>query len=637
MKKTLYIILSAFALAAFSSCDSFLDRQEDETLTFEKIWQQRSYTRRYFLNCWGYLPDDSQIFYTPNVVIGASDEASMTWNWSFRYLNFGSWNASNLPDSKFNKYYEGIRDCNIFLQNGLKVLDNDDSAVESEVKLWMASARWARAYLYFLLMRDYGPVFLVGDEPMDFTASTEELQKPRNTWDECVKYVTDEMTAIAQSGDLPDTQTDNNLGLPTRGACLAVISRLKLYSARDLFNGNTMYRNLKQYPDGTGPNLFPQTYDANKWAEAAEAAKAVIDLGLYKLYKDKDDPDDPYLNYYGITQEIWNEEIIFSGGGYQSRWSLGVHTAPAGLTTGTAYGGWGPTQQQVDAYAMANGRYPITGYDKNGVPQVDSKSGYPSADREFDMSDFDNPFLLALCNDNELATENASCKSSPRMYKDREPRFYVSVYWPGTNWMHGTLFHKASFATNAVGHTSHDYPKCGYLVNRFYDHTQDSYQGAWGNVTFPTFRLAEMYLNYIEAVLECEKNNVSSLAVDHSKAMDLWAELRARSGMAPITEAYPDATVEDLIDLVRRERRVELSQEGHRYYDTRTWKIATETDNGPMYGLDVSVTASGTTVPAEMWKRTVFETRVFKPQHYLYPFLQRELDRNKILTQNYGW
>ena len=31
------------------------------------------------------------------------------------------------------------------------------------------------------------------------------------------------------------------------------------------------------------------------------------------------------------------------------------------------------------------------------------------------------------------------------------------------------------------------------------------------------------------------------------------------------------------------------------------------------------------------------ETRVFKSNHYLYPFSQRELDRNKILTQNYGW
>ena len=631
MKKTLYILLALVAFTAVS-CDSFLDRQEDEQLTFEKIWKQRSYTRQYFLNCWGYLPNDAAIFYTPNVVIGASEEASMTWNWSFRNLNFGSWNASNLPDSKFNNYYQGIRDCNIFMQNAERVLDNDDSAVKDEVLLWKASARWARAYMYFFLMRDYGPVFLVGDEPMDFTATTQELQRPRNTWDECVAYVESEMKELANGGDLPGTQAANNLGLPTRGACLAVISRLKLYSARDLFNGNTTYRNLKQYPDGTGPNLFPQEYDAQKWVEAAQAAKAVIDLGTYSLYKDKDHPENPYLNYYGVTQEPWNDEIIFAGGGYQSRWYLGVHTAPAGLATGTAYGGWGPTQQQVDAYAMASGRYPITGYDRNGSPIVDSKSGYPAADREFDLTSVENPFLIAL-----EATSAQATSSSPKMYLNREPRFYVNVYWPGSNWMHGTQFHAASFATNAIGHQSHDYPKSGYLVNRFYDHTQDSYQGAWGNVTFPTFRLAEIYLNYIEAVLECEKYGVTGLSVDYKEALRLWDQLRERSGMAPITEVYPEANIDELIELVRKERRVELSQEGHRYYDTRTWKIATTTDNGPMYGLDVTVTASGSTVPPEMWKRSVFEERVFKPQHYLYPFLQRELDRNKVLTQNYGW
>ena len=121
--------------------------------------------------------------------------------------------------------------------------------------------------------------------------------------------------------------------------------------------------------------------------------------------------------------------------------------------------------------------------------------------------------------------------------------------------------------------------------------------------------------------------------------MQLWDELRARSGMAPIMEIYPDASTDYLIGYVRRERQIELAQEGHRYFDTPTWMIATDVCNGPVYGLDVNVTGNinGTEVPAEMWKRKVVETRVFRNQHYLYPFLQRELDRNKVLTQNYGW
>ena len=65
--------------------------------------------------------------------------------------------------------------------------------------------------------------------------------------------------------------------------------------------------------------------------------------------------------------------------------------------------------------------------------------------------------------------------------------------------------------------------------------------------------------------------------------------------------------------------------------------IATQTDGGPMYGMNVSTPGQGNKTPNEFWQRTVFETRVFKNNHYLYPFSQRELDRNKLLTQNYGW
>ncbi len=620
LKKIVAIVLLCSAGA--TSCDSFLDRQEDETMTFEKIWQQRSTTLQYFFNVMGYLPNDSQIFYyRPDC--GASDEGTCCWAWNaYQLINYGSWNASNLPHDNFNKYYQAIRDCNIFLKNVMSC--SDPVVTQEDLTLWYNCARWARAYYYFLLMRDFGPVFLVGDEPMDFTASATELARPRNTWEECVNYVVSEMEWCAAR--LTDTYNSSYMGLPTRGAALAVISRLKLYSARPLFNGNSLYRRVLN-PDGTP--LFPESADPQKWVEAAKAAKAVIDMGLYSLYRSSD--DNPYMNYYGITQEEWNDEIIFCGGGYQSRYILGVHTAPGLGVGGTAYGGWGPTQQQVDAYAMANGRYPVTGYESDGSPVIDSGSGYPAD--EFAKETFNNPFMTALG-----APVGSSQGSWPVMYKDREPRFYVSVFWGDSQWKYGGNYKLCSFAQGANGHLSHDYPKSGYMVNRYYDHTLDSYtQGQWGNVTFPSFRLGEIYLNYIEAVFECERNGVSDPDVSRELAMQYWDELRDRSGMESILNAYPSATPDEMVELVRKERRVELAFEGLRYYDTRTWMIATQTDNGPMYGMDTSVPGSGTTTPDEFWRRVSFESRIFKNNHYLFPFPQRELDRNKQLTQNYGW
>lgn len=119
--------------------------------------------------------------------------------------------------------------------------------------------------------------------------------------------------------------------------------------------------------------------------------------------------------------------------------------------------------------------------------------------------------------------------------------------------------------------------------------------------------------------------------------MELWKELRARVDMKPIEEAYPGASVEELLDLCRKERRVELAFENHRFFDTRTWMIAEQTDNGEFYGMNVNTLSQGDVTPDDFWQRTYYETRYFKKQHYLYPFTQKEISLNTKLTQNYGW
>lgn len=616
------LLICSILCLTTASCDDFLDRQEDESMTFEKIWMQFSTTRQYFSNAMSFLPNDADEFnYSP--WMGASDEGSVTYNReSYRWMNFGSWNANSVPYEKMTHYYQGIRECNILIQNVMSC--TDPVATQQQLKDFQTSARWARAYYYFLMMRIYGPVYLVGDELIDFTLSTEALQRQRNTWEECVNYVVSEMNECAAL--LPEKWEETNYGLPTKGTCYAVISRLQLYAARDLFNGNTLYKDVKN-PDGT--NLFPTAYDAQKWVVAAQAAKKVVDMGIYKLYRKGN--GNPYEDYAGIIDVLWNSELIWTTG-YKGRYTVGVHTAPTGIG-GAAYGGVGPTQQQVDAYAMNNGIYPITGYGKDGTPAIDERSGYT----EEGKSQFNNPAFSNGGNNYDYAPAQSGYEW-PNMYKDREPRFYMTVFWSDSYWKAGNTYTLISFAKNGNSNKSHDYPKSGYLMHRFYDHSSNSQLGTWGNICFPTFRLGEIYLNYIEAVLECKKRGANGSGVDYAKAMELWNDLRDRAGVPAIEEAYPNASIDELIELCRRERRVELAFENHRYFDTRTWMIAEQTDGGDMYGMNaLQTTDKLNATPDEFWKRVVFETRVFKKNHYLYPFAQRELDRNKLLTQNYGW
>ena len=626
-----YFTMGCFAAGTLlcTSCEDFLDRQEDENLTFDEIWLSRNYVRQYWLNCMSFLPNfDGSFIGDSDPYLGASDECTITYDRAYRYINFGTWNASTVPYYKMDSYYQGIRECNIFMQNVYNCTDPE--VTKAQLDQWYWQARFARAYYYFLMMCDYGPVFLVGDELLDFTASTEELYRPRNTWEQCVDYVVSEMTECDKADAVQLQYGETEYGLATKGTCRAVISRLLLYSARDLFNGNTLYRDLRNpetpdFPEQSGQNLFPQTYEANKWLKAADAAKAVMDLGIYSLYRAGN--DNPYEDYYGITNVTWNSELIWTNR-YNNRYYWGINTVPAGVS---GYGGVGPTQQQVDAYAMKTGIYPITGYESDGTPIADPVSGYNVA-AELELSTWNYPSSgWSLIGNYDV--------TAPNMYKDREPRFYVTVFFGGNYWLAGSSsYGPISFASGGNGNQSHDYPKSGYLVNRFYDHTLNSTQGNWGNITFPVFRLGEIYLNFIESVLECKNRGVALPDGYYDEAMRVWADLRDRAGLAPITDVYPGANTAQLIDLCRKERRVELAFERLRYYDTRTWMIATETDGGPMYGMNTNATAGGATnTPEEFWQRTVFETRVFNDNHYLYPFSQRELDRNRLLVQNYGW
>ena len=625
-----YFTMGCFAAGTLlcTSCEDFLDRQVDENLTFDEIWLSRNYVRQYWLNCMSFLPNfDGSFIGDSDPYLGASDECTITYDRAYRYINFGTWNASTVPYYKMDSYYQGIRECNIFMQNVYNCTDPD--VTKAELDKWYWQARFARAYYYFLMMCDYGPVFLVGDELLDFTASTEELYRPRNTWEQCVDYVVSEMTECDKADAVQLQYGETEYGLATKGTCRAVISRLLLYSARDLFNGNTLYRDLRNpetpdFPEQSGQNLFPQTYEANKWLKAADAAKAVMDLG-YSLYRAGN--DNPYEDYYGITNVTWNSELIWTNR-YNNRYYWGINTVPAGVS---GYGGVGPTQQQVDAYAMKTGIYPITGYESDGTPIADPASGYNVA-AELELSTWNYPSSgWSLIGNYDV--------TAPNMYKDREPRFYVTVFFGGNYWLAGSSsYGPISFASGGNGNQSHDYPKSGYLVNRFYDHTLNSTQGNWGNITFPVFRLGEIYLNFIESVLECKNRGVALPSGYEDLAMEVWADLRDRAGLDPITDVYPNASTAQLIDLCRKERRVELAFERHRYFDTRTWMIAPETDGGPMYGMNTNATAGGSTnTPEEFWQRTVFETRVFNNNHYLYPFSQRELDRNRLLVQNYGW
>ena len=140
-------------------------------------------------------------------------------------------------------------------------------------------------------------------------------------------------------------------------------------------------------------------------------------------------------------------------------------------------------------------------------------------------------------------------------------------------------------------------------------------------------RLAQVYLNYVEALNESQPG--------HADILKYLNKIRGRAGVPQYgtgADALPiPATQEAMRQAIRAERRVELMFEYTRYFDVRRWNVAKEKLNKAIYGMNIM--GDG----ADFYKRTKIEDRVFENRQNFFPIPQREIDINKQLVQNPGY
>ncbi len=105
----------------------------------------------------------------------------------------------------------------------------------------------------------------------------------------------------------------------------------------------------------------------------------------------------------------------------------------------------------------------------------------------------------------------------------------------------------------------------GYYLRKFIDPKLQVNQGQ--DARWKKYRLAEIYLNYAEA--ENEANGPST------EAYNAINTVRRRADMPDLPTGLSQEQVRERI---RRERRVELAMEEHRFWDVRRWKILDKTD-----------------------------------------------------------
>ncbi len=607
MKKILYIFsATAVILACASSCEKFLDMSPDENLTIDDVFSNRLQTRAFLANTYSYLPFHADMAWDNNFT-GACDEMEIAFGGHVTHaMSSGAWAPiDDFAAHIWNTMYEAIRKANMVIEN----VDRCSEATADEIRWMKGEAYFLRAFYHFMIFRAYGPIPII-DHVLDINEDIASIT--RAPADNVAKFISDDCDMAAEYLIDKDSWASEDQARATRIAALALKSRVLLYIASPLYNGNPDFAELKDLV--TGENLISQTYDPEKWKAAADAAKECIDAaeaaghGLY----DKDLPADPVKNYQNIFNDNWNKEVLWGrNNGATDHWLNCSDPTSFGC-----YSIFDPTQEMVDAYEMEDGSTPITGYTNNGLtPIINPASGYVEAGFSTDSK----------AGRWEVGVSN--------MYTHREPRFYASINFAGGIWKtsrasNWTAPHVNEFWFTGIdgkNNAGSDYCKTGYLMKKFHYPTHIPWQYT-PNQVWVYIRLGEIYLNYAEALNEY--SGPSTTVYDYVNA------IRTRAGL-PGLDAGLDK--DKMRERIHHERRIELAFEVHRWFDVRRWKTV-DGEGGPIHSMNIWEGTSQQD-PA-FYKRIFVENRVFEsPKHYFFPIPQSEVDKNNkhLLLQNTGW
>ncbi|SDC62221.1 RagB/SusD family nutrient uptake outer membrane protein [Pedobacter soli] len=608
MKNILIYTVGALLIAGSYGCKKFLNQVPDDRLTFDQMYQKKATVDQALANVYSTLPDQNQdrsASASGNIGpwTAASDEADYTLPNFTENVNSGAWDAtSGQVNYHWQNYYRGIQAASSFMANVTKCTDCNIGGIDI-VNRYYNEARALRAIYYYYLVRQYGPVVLLGNDPIASDAPLAEISKPRNSMDECIDYIVSELEAVSQR--LPATpQANEDYGHINAAVADAYKIKALLTAARPLFNGNTDYANLKNQD---GKQLISQTYNVAKWTRLATAAKAFLNNPNYSGYAlytvaatPSGLPNTAFNRAFIATRDVflngWNSEVIFGRGGDVTFYQYSLAPNHSGASGGDKGGSFlSPSQQLVDAFFTANG-LPIESdptYSANGT------SSYQAPD----------------------PNDQGVSRNISNMYVNREPRFYADITYSGRKWINPSSNIVTSFEFNGNAGKSaianNDYTKTGYTSRKHLT------VAGWtsGRTIFTVIRLAEIYLDYIEALQESNPSDPDILIYLN--------RIRTRAGI-PVYGSGGLPVPTDMKDAIRRERRVELAFELDRYFYTREWKIAETTDT-QIRGLNITQNAPGFFTPV------VTENRVFQKKHYLWPIPSGEVQKVPLLVQNTGW
>lgn len=592
MRKTIYALALAATLG-LTGCDDMFSPAIENNLGVDYMYQNPQYAEGVLSNAYTYMVCDGYSFSET-----ATDDAvsNLSTN-SYRSMAAGSWTSSNNPVNVWETCYNKILYLNIFLNRCDKVNWADDPvAAKMYNDREKGEAYGLRAMNMFYLLqshagyREDGVLYgvpLILDE-MDGSSNA---NLPRATFDDCVKQIYSDLdSAIAL---LPTVYADltDATAIPSKYAYLSptLTQYNRVFGAK--FTGRMVGQIARAYLTRTAllvaSPAYNSTGDNAKWTAAADAAAHVLDYigGVNGMASNG-------WTWYTNTSEISalangeNPKEIIWRGVKGLRKNLESENYPPSIY---GSGRVNPTQNFVDCF-----------YDINGYPITNSKSNYDAT----------------------------------KPYDNRDPRLATYVVINGSKvGSSKAVITTASDGTtqDALNKLSGSSTRTGYYLRKLLrnDINLNPNTSSDGQYHYNAYlRYTEIFLDYAEAANEAY--GPTSNGTHSYSAYDVIKALHNRCGVGNsyLEEIKNDQT--KMRELIRNERRIELSFEGFHFWDLRRWKVDLTKLNETAQGMDINTAASTYSV-------IDVDTRNYKDYQFYGPIPYNECLKFDQLKQNKGW
>ncbi|MDR2057891.1 MAG: RagB/SusD family nutrient uptake outer membrane protein [Dysgonamonadaceae bacterium] len=536
------------------------------------------------------------------------------------------WIHSNLDQNPFvttnqsahfglwDQGWANIRTCNFGLAN----LDMLTNATPEESNRLKGQMLFFRAWNHFEIAKYWGGLPYVTDA---FSPET-DMKFPRLSFKETLMKIVNDLTEAAEL--LPEAWENPSIhmGRVTKGAALALKSRALLYAASPLTSKLETENAI---------------YDTELCKQAAQAAYEVIKLankGIYSLV-----PWSDYAYQFADCRPIATTKAVYT-----------AETIFAKIKPGTAIG-----SSQVLNFGIGrlhnSGRFGgnsvVTSPTANFVDLYETATGYAIADAP--SGDY-NPLIP---------------------WAKRDPRLWKTILVDGVKWVDNPVgiplaesyvqLYTNVGGSAAVGldrgSAASPQSKTGYLIRKYIPFKVNNKEGGAGGAEYNSFRfncpyirLAEMYLNFAEAVNEAYGPTVSPTDFDAQGLTALEAiNILHRRVKLPVSEdltaaeqvygneSLPDvrpqyyASKEIFRDRIRNERSVELAFEGQRFVDLRRWYLSHLPQYKRRYEHQFNQEHSVCN------ETLLFEGQFEEGKHYWFPFKRSLVNQYEDFKQNQGW